>query len=109
MEEKNINTAKLIGKIVVAAAAVAGVIFVVATYGEQIVAWCKKILASLPCCKCKDECTCQCEDVVEEAAVEAPAEEAVVEEVVAEEAPAEEVAEEPAAEEAVAEEVDFAE
>lgn len=105
------KTAKLIAKIAVAAAAVAGVVYVVATYGEQIVAWCKKLLASLPCpCKCEEgacECTCEegaCECACEEA-------EEVIEEVVEEvaEAPVEEAAEEPTAEDAVAEEADFAE
>ena len=95
------KTAKLIAKIAVALAAVAGVVYVVATYGEQIVAWCKKVLASLPC-PCKCECTCeegQCEcECTCEAAEE------VIEEVV-EEVPAEE----PTAEDAVAEEADFAE
>ncbi len=102
------KTAKIIAKIVVALAAVAGAVYVVATYGEQIVAWCKKMLASLPCCNCKctcdcesectcdGECTCECKNTIEEV-VEAEIPEA-------EEAPAEE----PAAEEAVAEE-DFAE
>lgn len=102
------KTAKIIAKIVVALAAVAGAVYVVATYGEQIVAWCKKMLASLPCCNCKctcdcesectcdGECTCECKSTIEEV-VEAEIPEA-------EEAPAEE----PAAEEAVAEE-DFAE
>ena len=107
------KTAKIIAKIVVALAAVAGAVYVVATYGEQIVAWCKKVLASLPCCNCKctcdcegectcdGECTCECKDTIEEVV------EAEIPEV--EEAPAEEpAAEEPAAEEAVAEE-DFAE
>jgi len=98
------KTAKIIAKIVVALAAVAGAVYVVATYGEQIVAWCKKVLASLPCCNCKctcdcegectcdGECTCECKDTIEE----------VVEAEIPE-------AEEPAAEEAVAEETDFAE
>lgn len=101
------KTAKIIAKIVVALAAVAGAVYVVATYGEQIVAWCKKLLASLPCpctckCECDDECTCECgeectcECADEEVAVEVVAEEAPVEEAAAEEAPAEE----PAAEEA---------
>ena len=102
------KTAKIIAKIVVALAAVAGAVYVVATYGEQIVAWCKKMLASLPCCNCKctcdcesectcdGECTCECKNTIQEV-VEAEIPEA-------EEAPAEE----PAAEEAVAEE-DFAE
>ena len=93
------KTAKFIAKIVVALAAVAGAVYVVATYGEQIVAWCKKILASLPCCNCKctcdcegectcdGECTCECKDTIEEVveaeipeAEEAPAEETVAEE-----------------------------
>ena len=54
--------AKLIAKIVVALAAIAGAVYVIATYGNQIVAWCKKVLASLPCCKedccCDGECEC---------------------------------------------------
>ena len=93
------KTAKIIAKIVVALAAVAGVVYVVATYGEQIVAWCKKVLASLPCCNCKctcdcegectceGACTCECKDTIEEVveaeipeAEEAPAEETVAEE-----------------------------
>ncbi len=96
------KTAKFIAKIVVALAAVAGAVYVVATYGEQIVAWCRKVLASLPCCGCKctcdcesectcdGECTCECKDTIEEVVeaeipeVEAPAEVAV-EETVAEE------------------------
>lgn len=111
------KTAKLIAKIAVALAAVAGAVYVVATYGEQIVAWCKKVLASLPCpckCECEGECTCEegtcectCEEGTCECTCECAAEEVVeeaVEEVV-EEAPAEE----PTAEDAVAEEADFAE
>ena len=98
------KTAKIIAKIVVALAAVAGAVYVVATYGEQIVAWCKKVLASLPCCNCKctcdcegecsGECTCECKDTIEE--------------VVEAEIPEAEVPAEEAAEEAVADE-DFAE
>lgn len=102
------KTAKFIAKLVVALAAIAGAVYVVATYGEQIVAWCKKLLASLPCCNCKctcdcesectcdGECACECKDTIEEV-VEAEIPEAA-------EAPAEEPAEE-----AVAEEADFAE
>ncbi len=92
-------------KILTALAAVAGAVYVIATYGDQIVAWAKKIMASLPKCPC-----CEKE--------EAAAEEVAVEEVAAEEAPAEEAAEEvvievPAEEvvvdekEPVAEEADF--
>ena len=73
---------KNVMKILTALAAIAGVVYVVATYGDQIVAWAKKVLAACPKCKC---------DVVEEAA---PVEEtAPVEEVPAEEeAPVEEAA-----------------
>lgn len=89
---------KTVVKILLALAAVAGVVYVVATYGNQIVAWCKKLLKSLPCCNC----ACECEDdeavaaEVVEATEEAPAEEVAAEE----EVPAEEDA-------AVAEEADF--
>ncbi len=94
------KTTKIIANILVTLAAIAGAVYVVATYGEQIVAWCKKVLASLPCnCECKVE-------IVSEP--EAEEEAFVAEEEVAEEAPAEEAAEEKA-EEAVAEEADFAE
>ena len=94
--------AKTITKIMVALAAVAGAVYVIATYGDRIVAWAKKVLASMPCCcGCDGNCECakeEAEAVVEEAIVE----EAVVEEAAAEEAaPAEEVTE------AVAEETDF--
>ncbi len=88
------KAAKLIAKIVVALAAIAGAVYVIATYGNQIVAWCKKVLASLPCCKeecccdgecdCDGECECECccEEAVEEAAEEiAEAVEEIVEEV----------------------------
>ena len=85
-------------KILTALAAVAGAVYVIATYGEQIVAWAKKTLAAFPCPKCQEE---------EEVAVE---EEVVVEEAPAEEAPAAEevpVVEVPAEAEPVAEEADF--
>ena len=92
-------------KILTALAAVAGAVYVVATYGDQIVAWCKKTLASFPCPKCEEA------EVVEEVVAEEVAQEPAAEEVPAEEA----VAEEPAAEivveenEPVADEADFAE
>ena len=80
------KAANTIIKILTALAAVAGVIYIVATYGEQIVAWCKKTLASLPKCPCcvKDEAEVEIEvEVAEAAAEEEPAaEEVPVEEVV---------------------------
>lgn len=96
---KAVNT---IVKILTALAAVAGVIYIVATYGEQIVAWCKKTLASLPKCPC-----CEKDEAVEETAEEAAAEEVVAEEPAAEEVPVEEVV--VSDDEPVAAEEDFAE
>ena len=99
---------KTVMKILTALAAVAGVIYIVATYGDKIVAWCKKTLESFPkspCCKADKEI--EVEIVVEQETAEEPAAEEVV---VEEEAPAAPAAEEPAAEEEpVAEEADFAE
>lgn len=102
---KALNT---IVKVLTALAAVAGAVYIVATYGEQIVAWAKKMLAALPKCP-------NCEEAPEAAeaeAVEEPAaEEVAAEEPAAEEAPAEEPAPEVivAENEPVAEETDFAE
>ena len=103
---KTVNT---IVKILSALAAVAGAVYIIATYGEQITAWAKKALASLPKCPC-----CK-EDAGEEEAPEAPEEAAPAEEEpAAVEVPVEEPAapaEEPvvAPHEPVAEEADFAE
>lgn len=90
-------------KILTALAAVVGVVYVVATYGDKIVEWAKNLLASCPFCN--NEC-----EVVEEDFV---AEEPAAEEPAAEDAP--EAAEEPEVEveivvesnEPVAEEADF--
>ena len=74
-------------KVLAALAAVVGAVYVVATYGDKIVAWAKKMLgcccAEAPAeevceCECDEtcECTCACEETPAE---EAPAaEEAVV-------------------------------
>ena len=92
-------------KVCVALAAVAGAVYVVATYGDKIVEWAKKVLASLPCkcCNCDGECECECSDapVAEEAVPEA--------EEVAEEVTVEENVEAPVVEEGavVADEADF--
>ena len=85
---KTVNT---IVKILSALAAVAGAVYIIATYGEQITAWAKKTLASLPKCPC---CT---DDTEEDATPEAPVETAPAEEPVV------------APHEPVAEEADFAE
>lgn len=106
------KTLNAVVKAVTALAAVAGAVYIVATYGEQIVAWAKKILSSLPKCPC-----CEKAESAEEApAAEepAPAEEAPAAEEPAPAAPAAEPAPEapaaaPAGNEPVAEDQDFAE
>lgn len=95
---KALNT---ILKIVAALAAVAGAIYVVATYGDKIVAWAKKLWSSLPQCP---EVTVTAEpDAQEPQSVEEASQEVAVEAV--EEAPAVEIPEN----EPVADEADFAE
>lgn len=104
---------KTVLKVLTALAAIAGTVYVIATYGDKIVAWAKKIMAACPCCndtcececggecKCEGECECKCEGT------EVAVEEAPVEEPVAEEAPVEEIVIEE--NEPVANEEDFAE
>ena len=101
---------KTVIKLLSALAAVAGVVYIIATYGEQITAWAKKTLASLPKCPC-----CK-DDAAEEAPAEAPvAEEAPAEEPAAVEVPVEAPVAAPTEEpvvaphEPVAEDADFAE
>ena len=101
---------KTVLKILTALAAIAGTVYVIATYGDKIVAWAKKILASCPCCnntcECEGEGECECGGECK-CAEEAPAEEAVAEEAAPEEAPVEEIVIEE--NEPVANEEDFAE
>ena len=52
----------LIAKIVTAIAAIVGFAYIIATYGEQIIAWAKKLLNSCPChCTAEDCANCECE------------------------------------------------
>lgn len=102
-------------KVLVALAAVAGAVYVIATYGEKIVAWAKDMLnrfGACDCdcccdcdceCECDDDCECECEGECKCCcAEEAPAEEVAP----VEEAPAEEAA--PVEENAVvADDADF--
>ena len=92
-------------KLLAALAAVAGAVYVVATYGDKIVAWAKKLWATLPQCP-------EAEEPAETEAVEevpATEETPVSEEAPAEEAPAEEPAPQIAENDPVADEADFAE
>lgn len=47
-------------KILVVLAAIAGAIYVAATYGDKIVAWCKRMLSCTCCCDCDCDCNCDC-------------------------------------------------
>ena len=85
------KTIKTIAKLLIALTAIAGAVYVVATYGDKIVAWAKKLMESCPC-KCKPAAEADTAPAEEEApAEEASAEEAPVEEAPVEEAPAEEI------------------
>jgi len=72
----------VIVKVVVALAAVAGAVYVAATYGDKIVAWAKKTLGACKCCcdgDCECDCDCDCaEDVTIEEAVAAAEETDVI-------------------------------
>lgn len=90
-------------KVLTAIAAVAGAIYIIATYGEQIVAWAKRMLAALPKCPCSVEVVYDT-TAGEDSSADAPSE-----------TQQEETTEEPTPEvvvsehEPVAEETDFAE
>ena len=90
---------KTVMKLLAALAAIVGAVYVIATYGEKIVAWAKKLLGCCECecgeCECGCDCKCEEEATEEEVVEEAPVEDTAVEEVVVEE------------NEPVAEETDF--
>ncbi len=88
-------------KIVTALAAVIGAIYVLATYGDKIVAWAKGMFAKLSTCCCDCDCDCDCDDRDCDCECCCEAEEAV-------EDAAEEITED-TNEEVVAAEADFAE
>lgn len=101
------KTLQAVLKALTALAAVAGAVYVVATYGDKIVAWAKQLWATMPKCpNCEKAEESAAEEVVAE---EAAAEEAPAAEEAAEEEPAVEVTIDIAADEnePVAEEADF--
>lgn len=60
MEELIMKNTSTILKILAAIVAVAGTVYVIATYGDKIVNWAKKLLkCSQPACECEE---CDCED-----------------------------------------------
>ena len=100
---KPVNT---IVKILTALAAVAGAVYIVATYGEKIVEWAKQIWSKMPKCPCCDD-----EDIEVEVVTDLDTEEPAAEEIPVEETTAEEPAPEVVVteNEPVAAEEDFAE
>ena len=58
---------RTIMKILVALAAVAGAVYLAATYGDRIVAWAKNLISGHCCCDCDCDCDCECECDCEEA------------------------------------------
>lgn len=66
------NTWSVVIKVGVALLAVAGAVFVVAKYGDKIVAWAKKLIHKAPChvFDCDSDCDCDCECVEEAPAAE---------------------------------------
>lgn len=68
---------RVILKIVAALAAIAGIVYIVATYGDKITAWAKNLLNRYCCCcdcdcdcGCDCDCDCQCEEAAEELAAD---------------------------------------
>ena len=76
----------VIAKILATLATVIGAIYLLATYGDKIVEWCKNLMASLPEISCFDPDEDEDEDEDDEPevveVVEEAAEEATVEEIV---------------------------
>ena len=70
------KTVRIIVRILAALAMIAGIVYVVATYGDKIAAWARKLLEKLNCyfnreCVCNCECTCECGAPAEEISVQA--------------------------------------
>lgn len=79
------KTFRLIAKIVAALAAVVGIAYLLVTYGDKIIAWCKSLLEKISGCCCKGNCCCDstAEEVVSAEVTppeEAPADESDFEE-----------------------------
>ncbi|MBQ4641960.1 MAG: hypothetical protein IJB47_05065 [Oscillospiraceae bacterium] len=71
---------KIVGtilKILAALAAIAGAIYVIATYGDRIVAWAKDLMSKYCYCDCCGDCCCDGEDCCcDDCCEDAPAEDA---------------------------------
>lgn len=60
----------IVMKVLAALATVAGAVYLIATYGDKIAAWAKKMLGSCKCC-CECDCECEAEETAEETTEEA--------------------------------------
>ena len=72
------KTVSTILKVLAALAVIAGIVYVIATYGDKIVAWAKKVLHICPCknecddCECDGDCfECECDGCEKEAFIAA--------------------------------------
>ena len=61
MEGKIMKIFRTVLKIVVALAAIAGAVYLAATYGDRIVAWAKKLISGHCCCDCDCDCDYDCD------------------------------------------------
>ncbi len=52
-------------KVLAALAAIAGAVYVAATYGDKIIAWAKQLMSKFSCCDCCCDGDCCCEDAVQ--------------------------------------------
>lgn len=68
MEAIIMKVLRVVAKIVLALAAIAGVVYLAATYGDRIVAWCKNFLGRNCCCDCDCDYDCDCDCCCEESA-----------------------------------------
>ena len=64
------KTFSTVMKVLAVLAALAGIIFVIATYGDKLVIWSQNLIAKLRgedcCCCCDDDCCCCDEDCADE-------------------------------------------
>ena len=62
MEGFIMKSTKTIISIIIAVAAIAGIVYVVAAYGDKIVAWSRRLLGKYRCYHCDRDCAnCDCE------------------------------------------------
>ncbi len=98
------KTLNVVVKVLAALAAIAGVVYLLAAYGDKVVAWAKRVIGCCPWDEGMEEEAPAAEEAPVSEETPVAAEEAPVEEPVAEETPA---VEEPESNEPIADEGDF--